>query len=123
VTFLTRWKQSYGVDAGGDADGDGDTDGEDFLKWQRGEAPYAVAPVSYISLWKSSYGSTNAGDINGDGRTDGSDFLVWQRQSAVNAAAAAGLQLVPEAGAHIMGLIACVAIVAIRRKRGDREPA
>jgi autotransporter-associated beta strand protein len=123
VTFLTRWQQSYGVDAGGDADGDGDTDGEDFLKWQRGEAPYAVAPVSYISLWKSSYGSTNAGDINGDGRTDGSDFLVWQRQSAVNAAAAAGLQLVPEAGAHIMGLIACVAIVAIRRKRGDREPA
>jgi hypothetical protein len=123
VSFLTRWKQSYGVDAGGDADGDGDTDGDDFLKWQRGEAPYAVVPVSYLSLWKSSYGPSNVGDINGDGRTNGSDFLLWQRRATAAAAMAAGVQLVPEAGARIMGLIACVAILAIRRKRVDGERA
>jgi autotransporter-associated beta strand protein len=123
VTFLTRWKQSYGVDSGGDADGDGDTDGDDFLKWQRGEAPYAVVPLSYISLWKSSFGPSNVGDINGDGRTNGTDFLLWQRHAASVAAASAGVQLVPESGARIMGLIACVAVVALRRKRGDAERA
>jgi hypothetical protein len=33
---MTRFQQSFGVDAGGDLDGDNDTDGFDFLAWQRG---------------------------------------------------------------------------------------
>jgi autotransporter-associated beta strand protein len=115
VSFLTRWKLSYGIDAGGDADGDGDTDGEDFLKWQRGEAPFAVAPISYISLWKNSYGPSNVGDLNGDGRTNGTDFLIWQRRAAASAAIAAGVQLVPEPDACVLVGLA-VAGWRVRRK-------
>ena len=33
--YLTRFNQSFGVDAGADLDGDNDTDGFDFLAWQR----------------------------------------------------------------------------------------
>jgi GH35 family endo-1,4-beta-xylanase len=32
---LTRWGQSFGLNASGDADSDGDTDGDDLLVWQR----------------------------------------------------------------------------------------
>jgi autotransporter-associated beta strand protein len=121
VAFLTRWKQSFGVDAGGDADADGDTDGDDFLKWQRGEAPYAVVPVSYISLWKSSFGSSNVGDINGDGRTDGTDFLLWQRHAVGSAAISAGVQLVPEPATGLLALAAfsAVAVEACRHRAGQ----
>jgi autotransporter-associated beta strand protein len=120
VSFLTRWKQSYGIDAGGDADGDGDTDGADFLKWQRGEAPLAVVPVSYISLWKNHYGPTNIGDLNSDGRTDGTDFLLWQRHAAASAAIAAGVQLVPEPAGATLAVCALTAIAGAARRRRVR---
>jgi arylsulfatase A len=39
LDFLSRWRRSFGVDAGGDLDGDDDTDGNDFLMWQRSLPP------------------------------------------------------------------------------------
>jgi len=46
--FLSQWRQSFGIDAGGDLDLDGDTDGADFLAWQRqlGAAAGSLASVA-----------------------------------------------------------------------------
>lgn len=45
---LQRWRESFGVNAGGDADFDGDTDGGDFLIWQRAYQPPAPQPTTPI---------------------------------------------------------------------------
>jgi hypothetical protein len=70
----------------GDFDMDGDVDGNDFLVWQRGEAPGGLTQAN-LDLWKASY-------------------------PAANAAAAA----VPEPASYALAVLALTALVARRRR-------
>jgi hypothetical protein len=75
-----------------------------------------VDTIDY-NTFKANFGSQTAtsttGDANGDGVSNGGDFLVWQRNRTNTGSAAP----VPEPAGIALALGACVALMALGRRR------
>jgi hypothetical protein len=86
----------------GDFDGDGDVDGADFVAWQT-NFPTATGAVY------------QQGDADFDGDVDGADFVVWQTNFPFPTSP--GTSPVPEPTTLLLGAIAAVGLLAIRRRK------
>jgi sulfatase modifying factor 1 len=111
--FTYNWSESINelapaaVSSSCDFNGDGQVDRDD------------------LALWRANFGdagAANFADGDGDGDVDGNDFLCWQRELGVNSATAAS-GAVPEPGAGLLGVLACLSGVPRWRGANDRARA
>jgi hypothetical protein len=84
-----------------DFDDDGDVDDDDLAIWQTG---YNSGTLH------------SQGNADGDSDVDGLDFLIWQRSFGWGGQAPLAAAVVPEPSG--MALLACLAIVVLRRRGG-----
>jgi hypothetical protein len=69
---------------------------------------------SDLTAWRNNFGNSAVGDADNDGDSDGADFLVWQQELG-SAGAASVAAAVPEPGTSLLGALAAVAAVRLRR--------